>query len=451
MREHFSKAKKMKLGKPRGTRDFLPDEMKLRREIMDRIRAIFELHGFEEMDTPALELWEVLATKGGEEVERQIYKFQDKGGRWLGLRFDLTVPLARVVSNTPDLPKPFKRYCISKVWRYEEPQSGRFREFVQADIDVVGSPRIEADMECLSTAVDALRELGLDDFEVKINNRKILEGMVEVLGIENRIAEGIFHALDRLEKVGEEEVANAIRALGVEEEKVSRLLDFTRFKGEEAITYVEKELGPSSKAIDGINELKKMVELSKAFGLEGTMVVDFSLVRGLDYYTGPVFEVKTKSKGIGSIAGGGRYDHLIEKFGGIPTPATGISLGVERLYEVLTEEMKVLAAPATKVFVACIGEESFPQAVVICRELIKSRIPSETDLMGRKLGRQLEYANSKGIPFVLIVGPEEVKRGVFKLREMGRRIEHTVRLEDVPALVTRLEGSSQQTASQEGN
>ncbi|MBC7127358.1 MAG: histidine--tRNA ligase [Candidatus Methanosuratus sp.] len=441
----------MKLGKPRGTRDFLPEEMKIRREIMDRIRTIFELHGFEEMDTPALELWEVLATKGGEEVERQIYKFQDKGGRWLGLRFDLTVPLARVVSNTPNLPKPFKRYCISKVWRYEEPQSGRFREFVQADIDIVGTPRIEADMECLSTAVDALRELGLDDFEVKINNRKILEGMIEVLGIENRIAEGIFHALDRLEKVGEEEVARAIGALGVDEDKVSRLLDFTRFKGEEAITYVEKELRPSGKAVEGINELKRMMELSKAFGLEGTMVVDFSLVRGLDYYTGPVFEVKTKSKGIGSIAGGGRYDRLIEKFGGIPTPATGISLGVERLYEVLSEELKGCAAPTTKVFVACIGEENVPHAVGVCRKLINRRIPSETDLMGRKLGRQLEYANSKGIPFVLIVGPEEIKTGAFKLREMVRKIEHPVRLEDVPALITKLEASSQQPPSQEGH
>lgn len=434
----------MKLGKPRGTRDFLPEEMKIRRKIMDRIKSIFELHGFEEMDTPALELWEVLATKGGEEVERQIYKFQDKGGRWLGLRFDLTVPLARVVSNTPDLPKPFKRYCISKVWRYEEPQSGRFREFVQADIDIVGAPRIEADMECISTAVDALRELGLYDFEVKINNRKILEGMIEVLGIEERNAEGVFHALDRLEKVGEDEVARAMGELGVEEEKASRLLDFTRFKGEDAINYVEKELRLSSKAVEGINELKMMTELSKAFGLEGTMVVDFSLVRGLDYYTGPVFEVKTKSKGIGSIAGGGRYDHLIEKFGGIPTPATGISLGVERLYEVLSEEMKSLAVPTTKVFVACIGEENLPLAVGICRDLIKNRIPSETDLMGRKLGRQLEYANSKGIPFVLIVGPEEIRTGTFKLREMGKKREHQIRLEDLPELVTKLEISSQQ-------
>jgi len=445
MRKHLIfKAKKMKFGKPRGTRDFLPEEMKIRREIMDRIRAIFELHGFEEMDTPALELWEVLATKGGEEVERQIYKFQDKGGRWLGLRFDLTVPLARVISNNPDLPKPFKRYCISKVWRYEEPQSGRFREFVQADIDIVGTPRIEADMECLSTAVDALRELGFDGFEVKINNRKILEGMVEVLGVENRIADGIFHALDRLEKVGEGEVARAIRALGVEEGKVSRLLDFTRFKGDEAIAYVENELRSNSKAVEGINELRRMMELSKAFGLDGTIVVDFSLVRGLDYYTGPVFEVKTKSKGIGSIAGGGRYDRLIEKFGGAPTPATGISLGVERLYEVLSGEMKGCTAPATKVFIASIGEENIPESVKICRELIKNGIPSETDLMGRKLGRQLEYASSRGIPFVLIVGSEELRTGTFKLREMERKIEHPVRLEDVPSFITKLGGSPQQ-------
>ncbi len=440
----------MKLGRPRGTRDFLPEDMRVRRKIMDTIRTVFELHGFEEMDTPALELWEVLATKGGEEVEKQIYKFQDKGGRWLGLRFDLTVPLARVVSNTPDLPKPFKRYCISKVWRYEEPQSGRFREFVQADIDIVGSQKIEADMECLSTAVDALRALGLEDFEVKINNRKVLEGMVEVLGVENSIAEGIFHALDRLDKVGETEVARSIEGIGVGEEEVSRLLEFTRFKGDDAIAYVEKELKSSRRAVEGINELKRMIELSRTFGLDGTIVVDFSLVRGLDYYTGPVFEVKTKSRGIGSIAGGGRYDHLIEKFGGVPTPATGISLGVERLFEVLSGELRDRAAPATKVFVACIGDENMPQAVGVCRELIKRGIPSETDLMGRKLGRQLEYANSKGIPFVMMVGPEELRTGAFKLREMHRKIEHQVRLEDVPTLIRKLDGSTQQPPSQEG-
>ncbi|MDI9643609.1 MAG: histidine--tRNA ligase [Candidatus Verstraetearchaeota archaeon] len=426
----------MKFGRPRGTRDFLPAEMKIRRLIIDRIRSVFESHGFEEMDTPALELWEVLATKGGEEVERQIYKFQDKAGRWLGLRFDLTVPLARVIANMPDLPKPFKRYCISKVWRYEEPQSGRFREFVQADIDIVGSPRIEADVVCISTAVDALRGLGLEGFEVKVNNRKILEGMVETLGIDNKVAEGVFHALDRLDKVGESKVAEELEKLGIDAEKSAKLLEFTRIKGEEAVSFVEERLRESRQATEGIAELRRMIELADIFGLKGAVVVDFSLVRGLDYYTGPVFEVKAKTREIGSIAGGGRYDRLIEKFGGVPTPATGISLGVERLYEVLKEDLSSEVSPSTKVFVAYVNEALMSQAIRIGRELINMGIPSEIDLMGRKLGRQLEYADSRGIPFVLIVGPEEIKTGTYSLKDMKTNKEHKADLSQIRHIVT---------------
>ncbi|HRR54232.1 MAG TPA: HisS family protein, partial [Candidatus Methanomethylicus sp.] len=225
----------MKFGRPRGTRDFLPDEMGVRRVILDKVRNAFEMHGFEEMDTPAIELWEVLAAKGGDEVERQIYRFQDKGERWLGLRFDLTVPLARVVANTPDLTKPFKRFNISKVWRYEEPQSGRFREFVQADIDIVGAARMEADLECVSTAVDALRALGLGDFEVRINDRKILDGMVEGLGMGAEGKAKVFRSLDRLDKVGEGGVARELAAMGLPEGKAGAVLEFTHFRGQEAI------------------------------------------------------------------------------------------------------------------------------------------------------------------------------------------------------------------------
>ncbi|HPC27243.1 MAG TPA: ATP phosphoribosyltransferase regulatory subunit, partial [Candidatus Methanomethylicus sp.] len=232
----------MKFGRPRGTRDFLPDEMGVRRVILDKVRNAFEMHGFEEMDTPAIELWEVLAAKGGDEVERQIYRFQDKGERWLGLRFDLTVPLARVVANTPDLTKPFKRFNISKVWRYEEPQSGRFREFVQADIDIVGAARMEADLECVSTAVDALRALGLGDFEVRINDRKILDGMVEGLGMGAEGKAKVFRSLDRLDKVGEGGVARELAAMGLPEGKAGAVLEFTHFRGQEAIDYVAREL-----------------------------------------------------------------------------------------------------------------------------------------------------------------------------------------------------------------
>jgi len=426
----------MKFGRPRGTRDFLPDEMGVRRVILDKVRNAFEMHGFEEMDTPAIELWEVLAAKGGDEVERQIYRFQDKGERWLGLRFDLTVPLARVVANTPDLTKPFKRFNISKVWRYEEPQSGRFREFVQADIDVVGAARIEADLECVSTAVDALRALGLGDFEVRINDRKILDGMVEGLGMGAEGKAKVFRSLDRLDKVGEEGVSRELAAMGLPEDKAAAVLEFTHFRGQEAIDYVAKELASSKAAMEGAEELKRIEALAGAFGLGGAMRIDFSLVRGLDYYTGPVFEIRTKTAQIGSIGGGGRYDRLIERFGGPPTPATGISLGVERLYEVLMEKIRAEGRRfGTAVFVASVNDAVAEEAVKISRELVGMGVPAEPDIMGRKLGRQLEYAEKKGIPYVLIVGPEEVRTGKFKLRKMAEKQETVTDLQGVPAIV----------------
>jgi histidyl-tRNA synthetase len=426
----------MKFGRPRGTRDFLPDEMGVRRVILDKVRNAFEMHGFEEMDTPAIELWEVLAAKGGDEVERQIYRFQDKGERWLGLRFDLTVPLARVVANTPDLTKPFKRFNISKVWRYEEPQSGRFREFVQADIDIVGAARIEADLECVSTAVDALRALGLGDFEVRINDRKILDGMVEGLGMGAEGKAKVFRSLDRLDKVGEEGVARELAAMGLPEDKAASVLEFTHFRGQEAIDYVARELASSKAAMEGVEELKRIEALSGAFGLGGAMRIDFSLVRGLDYYTGPVFEIRTKTAQIGSIGGGGRYDRLIERFGGPPTPATGISLGVERLYEVLMEKIRAEGRRSgTAVFVASVNDAVAEEAVRISRELVGMGVPAEPDIMGRKLGRQLEYAEKKGIPYVLIVGPEEVRTGKFKLRKMAEKQETVTDLQGVPGIV----------------
>ena len=426
----------MKFGRPRGTRDFLPAEMRVRRAILDRIRENFELHGFEEMDTPALELWEVLSTKGGEEVERQIYKFQDKGERWIGLRFDLTVPLARVVANTQDLVKPFKRYNISKVWRYEEPQSGRFREFMQADIDIVGSSKMEADMECVSTAVDAVRSLGLSDFEVRVNNRKLLEGMVESLSLCGDCEFQIFRALDKLDKSGEDAVLKDLVELGIGEERAQKILGFTKYEGEEALDYASREFGASKATLDGLAELRRLQELADCFGLSNLLQINFGLVRGLDYYTGPVFEIKAGGAQVGSVAGGGRYDRLIDKFGGPQTPATGISLGVERLYEVLSGKIAAeTSLTEVEVFVANVNESVAKDAIRISRELIGRGVSAEPDIMGRKLTRQLEYADSRGIPYVLVIGPEELRSGCFKVRDMRNKKEISSDLDGVARII----------------
>jgi histidyl-tRNA synthetase len=422
----------MKFGRPRGTRDFLPSEMRVRRFIMETARGVFEEHGFEEMDTPVIELWDVLSAKGGEEVERQIYKFQDKAERWLGLRFDLTVPLARVVANTPDLTKPFKRYNISKAWRYEEPQSGRFREFVQADLDIVGSPKVEADMECVSTAVSALRALGLEGFNVRMNDRKLLGGMVESLGLAGEREGGIFRALDKLDKIGEEAVGEELLRQGVDPDAVSRIIGFTRLRGGEAMEYARREFGSSALTGEGLTDLRRLLELAEPYGLTGVLSVDFSLVRGLDYYTGPIFEIRAGKGEIGSVAGGGRYDRLVERLGGASTPATGISLGVERLYETLFESIgSKLKTSSCQVYVANVNESTAKEAVKISRELIAKGVAAEADIMGRKLGRQLEYADSRGIPFAVIIGPEEIRSGKFKLKDMRKKSEVLLRVEDI--------------------
>ncbi|MCX8169902.1 MAG: histidine--tRNA ligase [Candidatus Methanomethyliaceae archaeon] len=421
----------MKFGRPRGTRDFLPDEMRVRSYIIEKVRRAFEMHGFEEMDTPAIELWEVLSAKGGEEVEHQIYKFQDKGGRWIGLRFDLTVPLARVVANNPDLVKPFKRYCIAKVWRYEEPQSGRFREFLQADIDIVGSPYMEADVECIATAIDALKSLNLERFKVRINNRKILEGVMSLMGISGELFFKILRILDKMDKIGENQVIKELEDLGLEREIIEKIINFIHNKGEEALDYIKRNF-ESDLVIQGVNELEKIIALSKPYNLYDYIVIDLSLVRGLDYYTGPVFEIEAEERQIGSIAGGGRYDNLIEKFGGSATYATGISLGIERLYEILGEKIAAKINKSNiKVFIANVNEELLEESIKIYRRIIEFGIPAEIDLMRRKLSRQLEYANAKKIPYVLIIGPEELKSGIFKLRDMMEKKEYNIKLEEL--------------------
>jgi histidyl-tRNA synthetase len=406
--------------------------MRVRRFIIDTTRRVFEDHGFEEMDTPVLELWDVLSAKGGDEVERQIYKFQDKSERWLGLRFDLTVPLARVVANTLDLTKPFKRYIISKVWRYEEPQSGRFREFVQADLDIVGSQKVEADMECVTTAVAALKGLGLEGFEVRMNNRKLLSGMVESLGLGGEGEGAIFRALDKLDKIGEEAVVEELAKQGLNDEKVRKILGFTRLKGEDAMEYARSEFGSSSLTGEGMIEVRRLQELAEPYGLGGMLSVDFSLVRGLDYYTGPVFEIKAGKGEIGSVAGGGRYDRLVERFGGCATPATGMSLGVERLYETLFDQISAKVKSSNcLVYVANVNDSVGKDAIRISRELIARGVPAEADIMGRKLGRQLEYADSRGIPFALIVGPEEIRSGKFKLKDMRMKKESILGIDEI--------------------
>jgi len=419
---------------PRGTRDFLPEEMIKREFVINTCKKVFETYGFSPFETPAFENFELLAAKGsgGDAIKDQIYYFKDKSDRELGLRFDLTVPMARVVANNPQLPKPFKRYCIARAWRYEEIRKDRFREFWQCDVDTVGSSSMESDTEILAVAVDSLKALGFKKFCVKLNNRKILSALIDFVNAPEKKKYDVFRAIDKFDKFGEDTVKDELKDAGLKPKQIKELFEFITIEGspEEVIKKGEKIL-QSAIGSQGLEELKKIVEFSKSYGFTDKIIIDFSLARGLDYYTGPIFEVvDTSGKNIGSLAGGGRYDDLIELFGGRTTPATGISLGIERIVEVMKQE-KMFDLPKTnvKVFVANVNEEVKNDTIRIAQELRKNGISCQVDLMNRSLKKQLELANNLGIPYVVIVGPKELKGKKVMLRDMKKKKESKVKIE----------------------
>ncbi|MCC6043221.1 MAG: histidine--tRNA ligase [Candidatus Verstraetearchaeota archaeon] len=428
---------KSSLRRPRGTRDFLPWDMIKRRFVVETVRSVFELYGYDEIETPAFELLDVLTAKCGPDVKEQIYAFKDKAGRDLGLRFDLTVPLARVVASHPDLPKPFKRYCISRVWRYEEPQSGRFREFWQADADIVGSAKMDADAEVVALAISCLKRLGMKNFRVRLNNRKILESIAASADVDKELWLGVFRAIDKLDKVGQEGVRRELEKLGLSGDQISTIMMQISKCGD--VDAVEREVSHAlnDRGKEGFNELAEIISNLELYNCSEYVVVDLSLARGLDYYTGPIFEISAETNvNVGSVAGGGRYDNLIELLGGPPTPATGISLGIDRLVEVLGEaNMLPTARTLTQVFIAYTSPSLKKEVIAVAEKLRDRGIRVEVDVMGRKLDRQLKYADAKGIPYVVILGPQEVERGVYRVRDMSAREERLVDLQELLELL----------------
>lgn len=412
----------MAIQPPRGTRDFMPAEMIRREYLIEMLRAVFEDYGFQPMGTPAFESWELLSRKGGggEAVKDEIYYFRDKAGRGMGLRFDLTVPLARVVAANPQIPKPFKRYQIGRAWRYDRPQAGRFREFWQADADIVGSDKLDCEAECLALAVNALFQLGFKKFRVRLNNRKILNGIMEIAGVKRGREAEAFRVLDKLEKIGPGGVRKELGRI-VSSRKAGMIMKAMERRGSPSSMLKDRpEIEASTVADQGLDELRELVEKCKAYGIGKFLEIDFSLVRGLDYYTGPIFEVSIGTgKNMGSVAGGGRYDSLVELCGGKWTPAVGISLGVERIYELMESEgMFRQTGTRTEVFVVSVNESVRRDALKVAQELRSKFANAEIDLMGRDMKKQLDYANSQGIPFAVFVGPAELKKGRFTVRDM---------------------------------
>ncbi|MBU0530679.1 MAG: histidine--tRNA ligase [Nanoarchaeota archaeon] len=421
----------MNMQPPRGTRDFMPADMIRREYIFQTVKKVFEQFGFDPLETPAFESWELLSKKGvgGDEVKDEIYYFKDKSDRELGLRFDLTASLARVIASNPQLPKPFKRYQIGRVWRYDRPQAGRFREFWQADVDVVGSSQMDADVECLAAAVKALESLGFKNFIIRLNNRKILDSLIKASGIRKNEFD-VFRSLDKLEKIGEADVVKELVSKGVSKKECDSLLNMMEIKGSpEDVLKRGRKLCKS----EGFDELEQMVSLSKQYGIDKYIVIDFSLVRGLDYYTGPIFEVFVKEfANLGSITAGGRYDNLVKNYGGRDTPATGISLGIERIYEIMeSRNMFKLPKTVTDVFVVAVSDDVRKDVIKITSKLRAAGVKSELDLNNRNFKKQLEYADALGINYVLIIGEKELKSKKFPLKDMKKRAQKEMDLDDV--------------------
>ena len=424
----------------KGFRDFLPGTMLLRQQIIGRLRTVFERHGFAPLDTPALEYMETLTGKYGED-ERLIYHFADQGGREVGLRYDLTVPLARVVgSYAGQITFPFKRYHIAPVWRGEKPQHGRYREFYQCDVDIVGSASPVADAEILATILDALDTLGFTVYRIVMNNRKLLAAMARYAGLAPAQSGALIRALDKLDKLGPAGVLAEMERAGLPAAAAARALEFATGQAGagnlETLAAAEDRLAGDAEGLAAVAELRRILELLPSLSPSaGRVVVDLSLARGLDYYTGPVFEAVVDEPKIGSLGGGGRYDRLVGMFSGRDLPTTGMSLGLERLIVVMTEQGMVEPITSTsQVFVAVFSGDALDTALELVRTVRGAGIPAEVWLEpGDKIGKQLKYAAGAGIPVAVIAGPDEIARDEVQIKDLRSGEQQTVLRADMPA------------------
>jgi histidyl-tRNA synthetase len=418
---------------PKGTRDFLPAQMRVRRVVFDRLRKYFELYGFDELDTPAFEDIQVLTLKSGAAAANEIYTFKDKGGRDLGLRFDLTSSTGRMAAAHQELPRPIYRYQIGKVWRYDRPQAGRYREFYQADADILGSYSTDCEVELLLMATEVLQGFDLPEYRLVINNRKILEAQVRVSGIPIDKKADALRGLDKLHKIGKDGVKEEFVKYGLTEKQFE---DFFATVVVETLDEAAARVGADEGGQKGVAELQEIFAKAARLGFADKLKFDWTLVRGLDYYTGPIFEAQAKSEaGFGSFAGGGRYDDLIALYGGQAQGAVGLSFGVERLIG-LMEERGGKAAEGTKpVLVAALGTEWVEAAQKLALEL-RSRNVNTRFLGAQKKDKVFRYSTQSDLPRLVLVGENEARDGLYELRIAGSQASQRYTVEELAKQLT---------------
>ena len=418
----------------RGMRDFLPEDVRRREYVIGVIKRVYERYGYEPLETPAVENLETLMGKYGEEGDRLIFKILKRGEQEatgqadLALRYDLTVPLARVIAHHQGkLPRLFKRYQIQPVWRADRPQRGRFREFYQCDVDALGStsPLIEAEL-CAAVA-DALTELGFSDFVIRINHRQLLTALLTAAGVvEGQHGEALV-ALDKLDKIGRDGVKNELSSRGISEEVSDALLSFFATHGGDVLDLLAEFVARDGNGSAAVANLRAILQLAAGTTAGERLRVDPSLARGLSYYTGAIMEINVSDLA-GSLGGGGRYDNLVGMFLGQSIPACGFSLGLERILVVMGERGMFppsLATTPADVMLAVFDAGDAPHALRVAEMLRGMGVRVLVYPEAEKMGKQIKYADSRGIPFIGILGGDEIAAGTLTVKDLASKVQHT--------------------------
>lgn len=450
----------------KGTRDFSPQEMVKRNYIFDTIKTVFKKYGYAEIQTPSMENLSTLTGKYGDEGDKLIFKILNSGDflskvkpellsqansnaitssiSEKALRYDLTVPFARyVVMHQNDIALPFKRFQVQPVWRADRPQKGRYREFYQCDVDVVGSDSLLNEAEFILIYQEALSNLGLNDFTIKINNRKILSGIAEVVGKPELIID-MTVAIDKLDKIGLDGVIKELLERGFTETDIDRLKPVILLEGtnEQKLDSLKTVLSASATGLKGVEEIEMVFDYVNSMiksdsSMKPNLELDITLARGLNYYTGCIFEVKTNEVAMGSIGGGGRYDDLTGMFGLKGLTGVGVSFGADRIYDVL-QELNLFpesAAAGTKVLISNFDKEAERYALPILQQLRGANIAAELYPSSAKLKKQMSYADDKHIPYVILIGSEEMSNGVLTLKDMKSGQQEKLIIADIIELL----------------
>lgn len=446
---------------PKGTRDFSPVEMAKRNYIFDTIKEVYALYGFQQIETPAMESLQTLMGKYGEEGDKLLFRVLNSGDYMSklsdeellernslrlsskicekGLRYDLTVPFARyVVMHRDELQMPFKRYQIQPVWRADRPQKGRYREFYQCDADVVGSDSLLNEVELMQIVGTVFTRFGIR-VQIKINNRKILSGIAEVIGEPDKIVD-ITVAIDKLDKIGLDKVNEELKADGISDEAIAKLQPIIALSGtnEEKLQTIREVLADSETGLKGVEETQFILDTLKG-SLNNEIQLDLTLARGLNYYTGAIFEVKALDYAIGSITGGGRYDNLTGIFGMPGLSGVGISFGADRIYDVLNglDLYPKEAVNGTKLLFINFGDKETAYCLPVVRACRAAGISTEMFPDKAKMKKQMSYANAKAIPFVVLAGDNEIAENKFTLKNMTTGEQHLVTTEELISIVSK--------------